>query len=98
MGRLVLVRRRGAATWLARNAPAMGRQARPVSLGRDGEGKGGFREGTDRQARAPCAQAQGRVAVASRPALARREEGCTPPPARSVQSPRRQHKVAPDPS
>ena len=40
MRRLDLVCRRGAAAWAGANAPATGRQARPVSLGRDGEGRG----------------------------------------------------------
>ena len=35
--------RRGAAAWRARHAPAMGRQSRPVSLWRDGEGGPGGR-------------------------------------------------------
>jgi hypothetical protein len=39
MQRRVSAERRGAAAWAGANAPASGRQARPVSLGRDGEGR-----------------------------------------------------------
>jgi hypothetical protein len=61
MQRRVSLERRGAAAWAGADTRLPGGEGRPDDL-----------PVADRQARTPCAQAQGRVAGASRLALARR--------------------------